>query len=368
MGLLKGNANIIRLRIKESVPSVTDESWVSKLKENAFVGPASLEDVYGWSVAGNELETEFTFENATVGKFVVFSLRVDSIQLPKSYLKLAIERAIQKELLSPEVEVVSRKRRAEIKEDITQSLVDSAHPNVKTVQVAVDTQTKYVYFGSSSSKMVDYFQVLFARTFDMSLVICDGVDQVVRIKGEEEAPKLLDSRTSISLTDEPAENTTWEMDLACSFTTWLAYITDQSGTYSYKSREYGAMIAEEIGLELLGDTGCGQKTVLKKGNVVAYPEFGSAIASGKLINRVKLEIALEEESWTFSLNAHKEGIQGIKAPKPQEGDNFQKTIYRLQSLCEVFEVIDNLYEQFVDFMYGEDHEKILLNIKGWAKK
>ncbi len=371
MSLLKGNANVARFVPKDRLPKSTEDSWISRLKENAFVGPAGLDDVYGWAVVGNELNTEFSFENTVVGKFVVFSLRVDSLNIPKSYLNLAVEKAVQAEENLPDVEFVGKKRKAEIKEDVLQSLMAEAHPKVKTVQICVDTQTNTVYVSNwSSSKLLDCFLSLFNQTFNSSLEYVSAYKQLEQIKGAETAERMVDSKSRlIFFSKEGCEevNDNVEIDLASSFLSWLSYIADVDGTHSYKGREYGMMIAEQIGLQqLFSDGEALQNTVLKSGNVVSYPEFKSALKTGKLISMVKLEAALDEESWTFSLSINKLGISGIKPPKITDGDKFQRTLARLSSFCDLFELIDSLFESFIDFMYGVEYQNTLKKMKNWA--
>ena len=371
MGLLKGNANIARFVPKNRLPKSTEDSWISRLKENSFVGPAGIEDVYGWAVVGNELNTEFSFENTVVGKFVVFSLRVDSLNIPKSYLNLAVEKAVQAEESLPEVVAVSKKRRAEIKEDVLQSLMAEAHPKVKTVQICVDTQTNTVYVSNwSSSKLLDCVLSLFNQTFNTPLEYVSAYKQLEQLKGKEVAERMVDNKSRIvffSKEDDHDSNDNVEIDLASSFLSWLSYVADVEGVHPYKGREYGVMIAEQIGLQQLVSGGEAlQNTVLKTGNVVSYPEFKSALKTGKLISMVKLEAALNEESWTFSLNINKMGISGIKAPKILEGDKFQKTLARLSSFCDLFELIDSLFGSFIDFMYGTEYINTMKKMKNWA--
>ena len=366
MSLLKGNASIVRFQSGQ-VPASSNSFWLEKLNENKFVGPASEDGVYGWAVAGNELETTFTPTNAVQGKFVIFSLRVDTIKVPKSLFNLAVEKALHNELEATESETISRKRKTEIKEDIKETLIQEAQPTIQTVQLAVDTHSGHVYAAGTSTKLLDYLVVLFSKTFDKNLRECTYINMLADLKGEAETNRLLENMSRIDLNEGGDLSAGWDLDLGFSFISWLSYLTDTDGTYKYKAREYGAMIAEQVGLESVDEVGNSNKTVLKKGSVVNYPEFKSAIASGKLISMAKIEMALEEESWVFTLDARKSGIKGIKAPRFTDGLLSERTIYRLNSLCEVFEVVDQLFSDYVENVYGDQSNEVITAMQLWAR-
>lgn len=175
MSFLKSSTSFTRYRITDAPPASLWPEIADRLRKNSCTDIDDLpeERSFGWTAYEDMLDTVFVTNPVEKGQFLAFCLRLDTRRVPPAVLKKHTALALKKEeaaLREMGKKFVSRERRKEIKEQVQLKLRMRFLPIPAFFEVVWNTATGVVYFASTQQKMLDIFEELFIRTFELHLV------------------------------------------------------------------------------------------------------------------------------------------------------------------------------------------------------
>jgi hypothetical protein len=356
--------------------------WVAQLKENAFVGKelGLEEENLGWAVFGEELATDFSIENTVYGKFVLFSLRRDSIKVPSSLVNLHLKSRLKERMRSEEVEVIGKKQRGEIKEEIIEELMAKTPTQIQVIQIMIDTARAEVFISSTSDKVLELFEGLFNKSFDLNLSKADFLSTAHQMLEEETFQKVMDD-PGISVGDpfevHPEFEDCMEGRLGASFLTWMLYLLQTGGSFKSKRQgEMGLVLNEYLLLE--GEALGSKQVLLKKGALSRCAELAISLNIGKLVSKIRIETArdgvatdseenVDMEKWNFMVDKLNFDLSSLKVPKHSEGTEVARMLARFNGIIDAFELMEDLFEHFLELRYGQNWEHLTDELRQWVK-
>ena len=175
MSFLKRSTSFTRFRITDSVSSLLWAEIGERLRRNAFTDIDDLpeERSAGWTSFEDMLDTTFTVNPVEKGQYLAFALRLDTRRVPPAVIKKHLAVALRKEEAQNREmgkKFVSRERKKELKEQILLRLKMRFLPIPAEFQVIWNTAESMVYFASTQQKMLDLFEALFVKTFELHIV------------------------------------------------------------------------------------------------------------------------------------------------------------------------------------------------------
>lgn len=380
MPLESGSITLRRFFLKGKAKPSSDPFWVNSLKTGAFQ-ERNLdleEENSGWAVFGDELSTDFSLENSVNGKFIVFSLRKESIAIPASLVNLHVKHQLIERMKNEETESIPQAQKAEIKEQVVQSLMEETKPKIQVVQAMVDTARGEVFLSSTNDKVLDAFDALFNKCFGLGLQRANFPATALQLIGPERFDSVLeDPGITIGNPIEinPEFEDALEGKLGAAFLTWLLFTIENSdGTWQSKHQGEIGMVMEES-LVLEGEAIGSKQMVLKKGVLTQCAELAVSLNIGKLVSKIRITAARgqaeeenqSEEQWTFTLDKLNFDMASMKVPKSKEGPNVAKLLARLNSVIDVVELLEDLFENFLEIRYGKQWEGVNEEMSSWVK-
>lgn len=175
MSFLKSSTSFTRFRITDPVPSSLWAEVADRLRRNSFTDIDELpeERSVGWTSFEDMLDMTFAVNPVEKGVYLAFSLRLDTRRVPPAVIKKHLAIALRKEEAQNREmgkKFVSRDRKAELKEQVMLKLRMRFLPIPAEFQVVWNTAESTVYFASTQQKMLDTFEDLFVRTFELHIV------------------------------------------------------------------------------------------------------------------------------------------------------------------------------------------------------
>lgn len=175
MSFLKTSTSFTRFRISDPVPPALWTEIVDRLRRNSFQDIDELpeERSSGWTAFDDLLDVTFTANPVEKGVYLAFCLRLDTRRVPPAVIKKHTALALKKEeaqMREMGKKFVSRERRKELKEQVLLKLRMRFLPIPAEFQVVWNTAENMVYFASTQQKMLDLFEELFVRTFELHIV------------------------------------------------------------------------------------------------------------------------------------------------------------------------------------------------------
>lgn len=174
MSFLKSSTSFTRYKITDQVPSSLWGEFLDKLRQFSFkdIDEIPEERSFGWTAFEDMLDTLWNVNPAEKGQYVAFALRLDTRRVPPAVIKKHLAIALkQEDAKNRELgkKFVSRERKKELKEQVMLRLKMRFLPIPAEFQVVWNTSSSMVYFASTQSKMLDMFEELFIRTFELHL-------------------------------------------------------------------------------------------------------------------------------------------------------------------------------------------------------
>lgn len=377
MSIESGNLTLRRYYIEGKCKASSNPFWIDRLKQNIFSEKKLISDEenLGWTVLGNELSTDFSLENTIYGKYILFSLRRDYLKIPSTLLQLHLKHRIHERLKEIETDTISQKQKVEIKEEVLEHLLSQTPPHLQIAQVVIDTAKSEVFITSTSDKMNESFELLFQKTFELDLFAANFMSSAQKLLDAECFEQVLDDPSMILIKDlevHPEFEDSPEGKLGASFLTWLLYIIQQGdGTWNCKSLGEIGILMEEL-LVLEGEALGSRQTQLKKGVINRCAELITALKVGKFVSKAYCQLARdngseEAETWTFTIHKHTYDLTSLKVPKYSEGNQAARMIGRLNYISESFEIIDELFNSYLEHRYIKNWKKTEEDMQNWIQ-
>ncbi len=175
MSFLKTSTTFTRFRIADPVPSGLWAEVPDRLRKNSFrdIDELPEDQSFGWVSFEDMLDATFAVNPVEKGQYLAFSLRLDTRRVPPAVIKKHHALAIKQEEAHNREQgkkFVSRERKKELKEQTMLRLKMRFLPIPAEFQTVWNTAEGVVYFTSTQQKMLDMFEEIFVRTFDLHLV------------------------------------------------------------------------------------------------------------------------------------------------------------------------------------------------------
>lgn len=175
MSFLKTSTSFTRFRITDPVPKSLWAEVLDRLRRNSFTDIDELpeERSSGWTAFEDMLDTTWTASPVEKGVYLAFCLRLDTRRVPPAVIKKHLALALKQEEAHNREQgrkFVSRDRKKELKEQVMLRLRMRFLPIPAEFQVVWNTAESTLYFASTQQKMLDLFEELFIRTFELHIV------------------------------------------------------------------------------------------------------------------------------------------------------------------------------------------------------
>lgn len=189
MSFVKTSTSFTRFRILDPVPSTLWNEITDRLRQNSFQDIDELpeERSFGWTAFEDLLDVTFNRNPVEKGHYLAFCLRLDTRRVPPAVIKKHLAVALRKEEeLNREQgkKFVSRDRKKELKEQVMLRLRMRFLPIPAEFQVIWNTAESVVYFASTQQKMLDLFEDIFVRTFELHLAPLSPYELAVSLLGD----------------------------------------------------------------------------------------------------------------------------------------------------------------------------------------
>lgn len=174
MSFLKSSTSFTRFRIVDEVPAELWATIPDKLRQYAFqdIDEIPEERSFGWVNFDDMLDASWRISPPEKAEYLAFSLRLDTRRIPPAVLKKHTRIAIQEEerrIREQGKKFVARERKKEIAEQVKLRLRSRFLPIPAEFQVVWNTRTAKIYLASTQGKLIELFQELFTRTFDLHI-------------------------------------------------------------------------------------------------------------------------------------------------------------------------------------------------------
>lgn len=193
MGALKGRMGPLGYYVKGKV-----EDWeqvLDNLTRYRFQELTPTEDKqqsFGWVRLTDPFATEFDKPGIFFGESVVgLGMRVDSINIPSSQLKLHLSRRAALAAKEAGKDRLSKGEMTELRENLIAEFSRKVLPTIKVFDMAFHTGIQRLWFFGKAKPVVQTFVDLFYETFGLSLVPDSPYTVARELLGEEDADLLL---------------------------------------------------------------------------------------------------------------------------------------------------------------------------------
>jgi hypothetical protein len=194
MGALNGRLSPLGFHVVGKV-----DNWDKVLDEvirNRFqsLDPESgKQQAFGWVLLNDPFSTEFTNPAIYYGEHMVgITMRVDSVSVPASQLKLHLARRVKKMCLEEGRDSIPKAEINRVKEDLQAEMMRQSLPTIKLFEMVYHLGEDRLWFFGRSKGVVQTFMELFHETFGIYLAPDSPYTNAARRLGEAKADRLLE--------------------------------------------------------------------------------------------------------------------------------------------------------------------------------
>ena len=175
MGFAGFSCSFTRYRVLDRPPAELWTQVPALLKRYAFQDIDALPGEtrsFGWTSFEDMLDIEWAEAPPEKGAYLAFALRLETRRIPPAVLKKHHALALREEkrrMADQGKHFISRERKRELKEQVQLRLMRYFFPIPAIFDVIWATDSGLVYFASTQRKILDMFEELFARCFELPL-------------------------------------------------------------------------------------------------------------------------------------------------------------------------------------------------------
>ena len=195
MSFLKSSTSFTRFRIVDDIPSELWAGIPDKLRQFAFqdIDDIPEERSFGWTNFDDMLDTAWKVSPPEKAEYLAFSLRLDTRRIPPAVLKKHTRLALLEEerrIREQGKKFIARERKKEIAEQVKLRLRSSFLPIPAEFQVVWNTASSKIYLATTQTKIIELFQDIFTRTFDLHIEQLLPYSLALSLLGEEVSGRL----------------------------------------------------------------------------------------------------------------------------------------------------------------------------------
>lgn len=324
--------------------------------------------VIGWVSGRHLLETEINENTSICGGHLYINLRKVERKIPSQLLNAICKRDELALMQASDKINISRKERAQIKEDAIEKNLMKMPPSISATPILVDRAQNVLYFGGSSLAAFDKFVPEFVRAVNVEPVPVSVNELMLKLfqQTEAEIPSLTFS-TERGVEDEPMPGR--------DFLTWLWYCSEMEPEIC-KGAKCGDMTIQMLGpLNFAFSpakakdpnlSGAGE-SVVKKGNPMFSAEAKAALQGGKKLRKAKIILARSDaEKWTFTFDADTFAFSSLSLPEGEEIELNARLEERVLFLGILHQAMEEYFRIFIESLQGEKLAATEKKLRQWA--
>ena len=384
MGFLSGSTTFERFRITTDPTGDFGEEHIEILTEHRIgANKSNLHEApsIGFSGGAHLLDTQFSLEKNILGEAMHFGVRIDSCSVPtpikNAWMKIELAGIMTDNLGGRP----SKAQRDEAKDAVDARCEAEAkkgnYLKMSEVSVLWDSPTGTLFVGSTSEKTNESILGLIEKAFGLELSkITSGKLAIELADDADKTTALFGASPTGFLPDEAAPLVTWWNGMSDNydylgneFLLWLWWKWDVgSDTIPLSdSSEITGMFARSLSLDCpQGEHG---KESISSESPVKLPEANMAIRMGKLPRKAGLTLIRNGEQYDLTLQAEMFSISSARISHPGEGAaNSRDTLDRIESIRQLAETIDLLFEVFCDKRIGKSWSAESKKITQWLQR
>jgi recombination associated protein RdgC len=203
MGALTGRMSPLGFFVKSNVEDwdkVLDQMTRYRFQE---LDPATgAQQAFGWVELHDPFGTRFEKPSVFYGEHIVgLAMRVDSISVPASQVKLHLAKRVKERLAQEQKERLAKSELKDMKEALTAEMLRRALPTIKVYEMLYHTATGRLWFFGKSKGVVQTFLDLFYETFAVAMVPDSPYTAARELLTEEETDSLFELEQASFVSD-----------------------------------------------------------------------------------------------------------------------------------------------------------------------
>lgn len=339
MSFEKGSVSF-RIYIASELP----EDVVDRFAAQAMppLNTLAQEELHGWVGGRHLLDREINEASAYLGGYLRLTLTKAVKKIPSSLLnaECAMEEVAYME--AEGVEFVNQTARREIKENVRERLFPEMPPQLAGIDFVFDPATQFLYSTATSEKQTEAFQLNYLSTVGHGVEPADPFGLALRIFHKDVrdwAPVSFSPEVEAGMCDGNAGR---------EFMMWLWY-TAENNLGGTDIENVGTIAMNMEGpLMLVNEGGGAHETVVKKGNPMNSSEVKTALLAGKMLKRAKVNMAMGEQVWSFTMDADEFKFSGMKLPPTESYDTASRFAERMVHLDMFRRTFFGFFQLFVE--------------------
>jgi hypothetical protein len=195
MGILSNSLSLTRYKIVGNVPDTLWPEIKARLLKFSFrdIDHTADERSFGWVCFDNMLDPAWQTAPPEKGEYLAFALRLDTRRLPAAVLNKHFQLFLNDymaDLKKKGIQNISRQKKKELKEMVKAQLMAKILPVPAYFDVVWDIKKHIVYFASTKPRIMELFEELFAKTFELYLEPQTPFFSALNIIGKDNLEKL----------------------------------------------------------------------------------------------------------------------------------------------------------------------------------
>ncbi len=172
MGILSGSVSITRYRIDGQMPENLDDAVKKGLEDFCFpaVEDETAEFASGWTSFSSPFSADFDTEKFQIGRYYIFSLRIDKKTVPSQSVKKHVAIESVKRLAGQEKTFLTKSEKKEIRDNVISMLMTRIPSKPDIYDVMWNPERNEVWFFSGLKVAGEELETLFSKSFNLRLV------------------------------------------------------------------------------------------------------------------------------------------------------------------------------------------------------
>jgi hypothetical protein len=378
MGILSNTVSLSQYTIK-GTPSGDIDTWLMEcLYKNSFSPIDNLpdEESVGWVNIFNYNDSSFETNSPRIDNYIGLSLRKDKRSVPAALLKSRLDLECGTWLAEhPDVKKMPSKRKLDIKENLTASLITKTLPVPSIVDLVWNIDKSILSIASVSIKALEPVEDRFSATFEglklMPVYPMARAEAVV--KDSLKAALAHEDKASTKDALLQIKKNRW---LGYDFLLWAMHTTSTSqGEFRITAK--GTLNEGDVFVAYLHDSfllaGDPEKGVRKSRIIGPQQDFGEArkaVTAGKNINEAAIYFEKADLSWSLNLKSDSFAFSSFKSPpvKIEKGELVDDPIMERQAaFLERMSLMESGIQLFDSYFEAFLAERLSANWKEKAK-
>lgn len=172
------------------------------------------------------------------------------------------------------------------------------------------------------------------------------------------------------MTDTPYLGETTDLILGEEFLTWLWFKSSTGSIFNDRNgRPFTVSMERRIVVQ--GGEGDNLETASVSGIESEFREARLGLANGKKVTRALVRLERDPESWQLTIRANDFCLSSLRTPKVEKEEDDDPDAVLLEKISlvdECIELIDILFERFVEKRVSPEWQEEVSTIRQWVKK